>query len=151
MTTRSEMVFSNDRSSAIEAVNATREGRGWCNVTRVVVDDEPDLKVNFFGLSTNKGVAVASFVPSAARHGVRQPSSLGLLHSRGRLGTERIDGLLNGAPYVIRQDHSQRGLLLDVPEDESDERVLNVMCSMTDAMCDFESTDNWRLTLFLLD
>jgi hypothetical protein len=150
VTTRSEMVFSNDRSGAIEAINSTSAGRGWCNVTRVVVEDVAQLKVNFFGLWVNKGVAVATFVPSVARHGVAQPSSLGLLHSRGRLGVERINELLDGAPYIIRQDHSQRGLLLDVPEDEPAERVVNVMCTVTDALCDYEATDDWRLTLFLI-
>jgi hypothetical protein len=40
--------------------------------------------------------------------------------------------------------------LLDVPEDEPAERVVNVMCTVTDALCDYEATDDWRLTLFLI-
>jgi hypothetical protein len=120
-------------------------------VTPVVVEDVPELKVNFFGLWVNRGVVVASFVPSAPRHGVDQPSSLGLLHSRGRLGVERISELLAGAPYVVRQDHSQRGLLLDVPASESAERVLSVMCTLTAALCDYESTGDWRLALYMLN
>lgn len=151
MTTQSEMVFSGDRTSAITAVDATRAGRGWCNITRVVVEDVPQLRVNFFGLWANKGVAVASFVPMAPRHGVAQSSSLGLLHSRGRLGVGRINELLAGAPYVVRQDHSQRGLLLEVPVGEPAERVVNVMCTMTDALCDYEATGDWRMTIFLID
>jgi hypothetical protein len=88
---------------------------------------------------------------SAPRHGVDQPSSLGLLHSRGRLGVERINELLAGAPYVVRQDHSQRGLLLDVPASDSAERVLSVMCTITGALCDYESTGDWRLALYMLN
>lgn len=149
MTSRSELVFSSERSGAVTAVGMSFAGRGWCNVSRLVIEDVPELKVNFYGLWVNKGVAVASFVPSVPRHGIGRPSSLGLLHSRGRLSVERIDALLNGAPYVVRQNHSQRGLLLDVPEGESAERIVNVMCTMTDSLCDYESTGDWRLTLFL--
>ncbi len=151
VTTRSDIVFSTERSNAIGAVERTASGRGWCNVTPVVVEDVPDLKVNFFGLWVIRGVAVASFVPSAPRHGIDQPSSLGLLHSRGRLGVERINELLAGAPYVVRQDHSQRGLLLDVPASDSAERVLSVMCTITGALCDYESTGDWRLALYMLN
>jgi len=54
---------------------------------------------------------MASFITLPERHGEPQPSSLGLLHSRGRLGRERVGELLGGAPFRIRQDHSQRGLV----------------------------------------
>jgi hypothetical protein len=114
-----------------------------------VLDDVADLKVNVFGLWVNKGVAVASFVTYAPRHGEILPSSLGVLHSRGRLGAERITILLGGAPFTVRQDHSQRGLLLDVPADTSAAKALDVMCSITSSLCEFEMTGGWRLDLYV--
>lgn len=149
MSTRSELQFSDDRDEAIKSVESIASGRGWCNVVPGVVDDVADLKVNIFGLWVNQGVAVASFVTAAPRHGVALPSSLGILHSRGRLGRERITILLGGAPFAIRQDHSQRGLLLDVPADTNAAKVIDLMCSMTASLCDFTMTGSWRMDLYV--
>jgi hypothetical protein len=38
---------------------------------------------------------------------------------------------------VPTQDHSQRGLLLEVRADAPAAQVLNVMCTMTASLCDF--------------
>jgi hypothetical protein len=149
VSTRSELQFSDERGDAIRAVESIASGRGWCNVVPGVVDDVADLKVNVFGLWVNKGVAVASLVTSAPRHGEALASSLGVLHSRGRLSAERITMLLGGAPYSVRQNHSQRGLLLDVPADTPAAKVLEVMCTFTSSLCDYEMTGSWRLDLYL--
>jgi hypothetical protein len=77
------------------------------------------------------------------------PSSLGVLHSLGRLGGERNTSLLGGAPFTVRQDHSQRGLLLEVRADAPAAQVLNVMCTIAASPCDFELTGNWRLDLYV--
>ena len=149
MSTRSQLQFSDERTEAIRFIESISSGKGWCNVVPGVVEDVADLKVNVFGLWVNKGVAVASFVTSAPRHGEVLPSSLGVLHSRGRLGADRITILLGGALFTVRQNHSQRGLLLDVPADASAAKVLDVMCSMTASLCDFEMTGSWRLDLYV--
>ncbi len=149
MSLRSQLRFSSDRTEAIEAIESIASGRGWCNVVPDVVDDVPDLKVNFFGLWANQGASMASFITSPPRHGEPQPSSLGVLHSRGRLGIERITSLLGGAPFKVQQDHSQRGLLLEVPAGTPAGRVLDVMCTMTASLCDYEMTGNWRLDLYV--
>ena len=49
----------------------------------------------------------------------------------------------------MRQDHNQRGLLLDVEPDTPATIVLNVMCSMTADLCDYELTGSWRMDLFV--
>ena len=149
MSTRSQFQFSTDRSEALRAIESIASGRGWCNVVPRVVDDVADLRINFTGLWANQGVVKASFVTSPPRHGEVQPSSLGVLHSRGRLGSERITSLLSGAPFTVRQDHTQRGLLLEVPADTPAAQVLEVMCTMTESLCDFEMTGDWRLDLYV--
>jgi hypothetical protein len=58
---------------------------------------------------------------------------------------------LNGAPFVTRQDHNQRGLLLDVAPTTPSEQVLEVMCNLTSELCDYELTGTWRLDLFTRD
>jgi hypothetical protein len=143
------ITFSTERSRALAAIDAVGEGRGWCNVSPNVEEEVPDMKVNYFGLRLNKGVTVASYVTAPARHGVAQPSTLGVLHSRSRLGRERIAQMLAGAPFTVRQDHNTRGLLLDVPVGTSSERVLTVMCDLTETLCDYDFTGTWTLSEFL--
>ncbi len=115
MNVRSEIHFDEDRGPASLAIETIGDGKGWCNVVPLVSEDVPDLRVNFLGLWSNRGVVMSSFITVAPRHDQAQASSLGVLHSRGRLGRERIESMILGAPFRIRQDHNQRGLLLDVP------------------------------------
>jgi len=141
--------FSSDREQAIDAMGSVASGRGWCNVTPEVEEDVDEMKVNYFGLRFNKGVIVASYVTSAPKKGVDQPSTLGLLHSRGRLGRERINSLLAGAPFTIKQDHNSRGLLLSVPASAPPSQVLNVMCTLTEELCDYQFMGFWTLAHFV--
>jgi hypothetical protein len=149
MTEPTVLTFSEDRTAAVAALDGVGEGRGWCNVAPVVEEEVADMKVNYFGLRLNKGVTVASFVTAVPRRGVAQPSTLGVLHSRSRLGKERIAAMLDGAPFVTKQDHNTRGLLLEVPVATSSALVLTVMCSLTEALCDYDFTGRWTLSQFL--
>ncbi len=149
MTVPTLITFSQDREAALAALDAVSAGRGWCNVSPNVEEEVPDMKVNYFGLRLNKGVTIASFVTAPARHGTVPPSTLGVLHSRSRLGAERIAVLLAGAPFTVRQDHNTRGLLLEVPASTSAEQVLTVMCTLTEALCDYDFTGSWTLSRFL--
>lgn len=149
MNDHSELHFSDDREVAVGAIESIVLGKGWCNVVPDVLDDVPDRQVYALGLWSNRGVAMASFITLPDRRGERRPSSLGLLHSRGRLGRERVASLLNGAPFRTRQDHTQRGLLLEVPVGTPSRQVLDVMCSLTSSLCDYEMTGSWRLDTYL--
>lgn len=149
MSTPTVLIFSDDRAAALAALDGVGDGRGWCNVSPVVEEEVADMKVNYFGLRLNKGVTVASFVTVLPRRGVAQPSTLGVLHSRSRLGKERIATMLNGAPFVITQDHNTRGLLLEVPVGTPSSQVLTAMCSLTEALCDYDFTGRWTMSQFL--
>jgi len=149
VSTRSEIDFASDRDEAERAVESIESGKGWCNVVPDVVGDVPDVTMNSFGLWLNKGVTMATFVTYAPRLQVAQPSTIGVLHTRGRLGAERISELLGRAPFTVRQDHTQRGLLLEVPTDTSAHQVLDLMCSLTQSLCDYDQTGRWRMDLYL--
>jgi hypothetical protein len=149
MTTPTLISFSTERTRAVAAIDAAGAGRGWCNLSPDVEEEVADMKVNYFGLRLNKGVVVASYVTAPPRRGVPQPSTLGVLHSRSRLGRERIALMLGGAPFTIRQDHNTRGLLLEVPVDAPAAQVLTVMCTLTESLCDYEFKGSWTLSEFL--
>jgi hypothetical protein len=146
---KSQLSFSDDRSEALRAIDSISGGHGWCNVVPGVTEDVKDLTMNGFGLWVSSGVCVASFVTEMPRRGTDQPSSLGLLHTRHRLGRERIATLIGNAPFNVRQDHTQRGLLLDVPPATTADVVLEVMCTLTAHLCDYDLTGSWRLDLFM--
>ena len=74
MSVRSELHFSSDRDGPVAAIDSISSGAGWCNVIPDVVDDVPDLQVNFLGLWSNRGVAMASFITLPERHGEPKPS-----------------------------------------------------------------------------
>jgi hypothetical protein len=147
VTKKTRLYFNEDRRDAILALDSIAEGRGWCNVLPRVAEDVPDIKVNFIGW-TNHGITEATFVTSPPRNGAPQTSSLGVLHGHGRLGKDRIKELLNGAAFPIKQDHSQRGILLIVPPTTLSSDVLEVMCSLTSQLCEYELTGGWRLELY---
>jgi len=149
MTARSQLEFSTNVAAALAALDSVAGGKGWCNVVPRVVEDVPDHKVNFGGLWVNKGVVEVSFVTAPPRHGQVQPSTLGVLHTRGRLGRDRIASLLDGADFALLQDHNQRGLLLGVPAATPSSEVLDVMMSFGSALCDYEMTGIWRMDLYL--
>ena len=148
MSTKSELRFSADRSMAVAALELIDGGQGWCNVVPVTVDDVPDLKINVSGLWLNRGAPVASLVTQSSRRGEAQPSTLGVLHSQGRLRAERIRSLLNGEQFRTLQDHNQRGLLLEVPVGTPPARVLDLMASMTATLCEFDVTGDWRMDTY---
>jgi len=148
--TRNALEFSSDRDGALDALTSIAAGRGWCNVTPIVRDDDVgEHRVNALGLWITRGVPVATYLTAPARKGIDQPSTLGLLHSRGRLGHENITKLIGDAPFPIKQDHRQRGLLLEVPFETSVELVLDVMCTLTEAVNDYEFTGSWQMVRYL--
>jgi len=149
LTTQRVIEFADDPTPAVAAIEGIADGRGWCNLTPEVDASEVDvLTPSVFSLRVKRGAPVASLVTSPPRKGERRPASLGVLHTRGRLGRARIDQLLGETRFAVRQDHTQRGLLLEVPPETSSSTVLDVMRSVLGALCDYDITGKWRLEVF---
>lgn len=149
MRTHRLLEFKEDTGPAVEAIGGIADGRGWCNLTPEVDANDVDvLTPSVFSLRVKQGAPVASLVTAPPRRGERRPGTLGILHTRGRLGRDRIAVLLDGEHFAVRQDHTQRGLLLEVPPDTPAARLLQVMCSALGLLCDYERTGAWRLDVF---
>lgn len=149
MTSRRQLEFAGDRAGAVEAIASIADGKGWCNLTPEIDSTEVEvLSVSVFSLRTKRGSPVATLVTSPPRKGIARAGTLGVLHTRGRLGSDRINTLLNGAPFLLRQDHTQRGLLLEVPGDADPSTVLAIMTSLLTGLCEYRMTGNWRLDVF---
>lgn len=149
MTTHRLVEFADDATPAVTAIEGIADGRGWCNLTPEVDASDVDvLTPSVFSLRVKHGAPVASLVTSPPRKGERRPATLGVLHTRGRLGKARIDELLDGAAFAVRQDHTQRGLLLEVPPETPSSTLLDVMRSVLSVLCDYERTGKWRLDVY---
>jgi hypothetical protein len=141
--------FADDTASAEQALDDIADGKGWCNLTPEVDGREVEvLTPSVFSLRVKRGAPVASFVTSPPRKGERRAGTLGILHTRGRLGKERLAQLLDGDGFSVRQDHTQRGLLLDVPPETPTPQVLEVMRTLLSSLCDYERTGKWRLDVY---
>ena len=149
MTTQRLVAFRDDHAEALSAIDEVADGKGWCNLTPEVADDDVDvLSVNVLSLRVKKGAPVASYVTSPPKRGERRPSTLGVLHTRGRLGKDRIAELLGPATFTVKQDHQQRGLLLEVPPGAPAVTVLGAMQQLLEGLCDYERTGRWRLDVY---
>ncbi|HUD68647.1 MAG TPA: hypothetical protein VMQ40_00245 [Acidimicrobiales bacterium] len=149
MTTHRQLEFADEQAGAIEAIASIANGKGWCNLTPEIDSTDIEvLSVSVFSLRTKRGSPVATLVTSPPRKGIPRAGTLGVLHTRGRLGAARIESMLNGVAFPIRQDHTQRGLLLEVPGEVDPATVLTVMTSVLADLCDYRRTGNWRLDVF---
>jgi hypothetical protein len=149
VTSHRQLEFADEPAGAIEAIADIAGGKGWCNLTPEIDSTEVEvLSVSVFSLRTKRGSPVATLVTSPPRKGSPRAGTLGVLHTRGRLGATKIESLLNGASFGIRQDHTQRGLLLEVPPDTAPATVLGVMTSLLSGLCDYQRTGKWRLDIF---
>ncbi len=149
MTTKRTREFVDDDEAAIEDLEGIAAGRGWCSLTpEVRADDVEVLAPSVFALRTRRGAPLATYVTAPPRRGQPQPATLGVLHTRGRLGSERIAALLGGVPLALRQDHQQRGLLFEVPPGTPARSILSVMRQFLESLCDYDRTGRWRLEVY---
>lgn len=149
MTTKRQFEFSEDTAAALDAIDAIAAGRGWCNVSpEVSADDVTVLAPSVFSLRAGYGAPVATYVTLAPKPAERRAGTLGVLHMQRRLGAQRIAELLDGERFAVRQDHNNRGLLLDVPLDTTSRVVLAVTLRLLAGLCDFERTGRWRMDVF---
>jgi len=151
VTSRSEFLFTSDRSVPLDALRTISSGTGWCNVIPRVSEDVASLTPNVLQLFVKKGAPVATYVPAIPKRGLQAPASLGVLHTHHKLPDDVVASILDGAPFTLRQNHNQRGLLFNVPVGSDPEQILTVMCTAVDLLCDYEREDGWRFELFLRD
>ena len=144
------LTFSEDRRGALEELERIEDGSGWVNVSAMVEEDVEPLRVNVWGLRSYRGVAVATWVPAEPREGPPQApaSTLGILHSRGRLGPDALREIFGSTPIRPTQDHPSRGVLADVPPGTSLDIVLDTLCRAAMSLCDYTTTGRWRLERF---
>ncbi|HEV2427176.1 MAG TPA: hypothetical protein VGS61_03015 [Acidimicrobiales bacterium] len=148
MTSSTRLFIGEDRDPAIDEVASIGGGRGWCNLSPRVVEDVSPVRVNVFGLWANRGTPIATYLTNAPRAGEAVPSTIGVLHTRGRLPADYVTSLIADSPLRVAQNHTQRGLLLEAPADVDPSIVLDRMCRVVRDLCEYTLAEGFFLEVF---
>lgn len=106
--------------SFMEELAARGDGRGWLNL-QPWVEDEDHLPASPLGRmfsSLGPAVPVATWVPAHRRGRSLVPGTVGISHAAGRFAASRLaeGGVDVPASWVVRQDHTRRGLVFELPD-----------------------------------
>lgn len=148
MSTPTSLVLTEDRGPVLAELASIAGGVGWCNVSPRVVEDVDPVRVNVFGLWANRGTPIATYLTNAPKKGEPVASTIGVLHTRGRLKPDYLRDLVAGTPLRVVQNHAQRGLLLEAPADLDVGVVLDVMCRAARELCEHTLAGGFVVTLY---
>jgi hypothetical protein len=132
----------------------TDAGDGWINlVPRTPEGNERPTALGFFALFSGggSGTTMCTWIPATpSRRGPSGPS-LGITHVAGRRVAAELGPLGMAIPetWSVEQDHPRRGLILRLPSDEDDGRVLEWALRAADALGGPEPIGRWRADIHL--
>ena len=122
-----------------------RDGTGWIVFEPGFDPDDAPPPSGLFGLFSSKGPAVpdVSWVPGT-------PTEVGIRHGSGPKAVPRLAEVGHPVPdrWVLRQDHSRRGLVLAVPPDEEHERTVRWLLEAATLLTSFPIGDDWRAAVY---
>ena len=106
--------------SCMEDLAVRGDGRGWLNL-QPWVDDEhqpPTSPLGRMFSSLGPAVPVANWVPAHRRGRRAVPGTVGISHAAGRFAVRRLaeGGVAVPASWAVRQDHTRRGLVFELPD-----------------------------------
>ena len=132
----------NDRAVILERMGrlATNK-KGWINLSPALdEDEEPPPRSSTFGLFSGRGpdVPLCTWVPGP-------PVEVGIQHGAGAKAVQALRNLGEPVPdgWRVTQDHSRRGLVVVVPGDVPDERVLDWLLRAGTALASHLKLAGW--------
>jgi hypothetical protein len=146
-----------DLAPVLEAMaELSVERNGWINLQPLTPDDADDASQGgFFGLFSGRGpeVPLCTWSPGERRRRGDQAPSIGIQHGTGPKVANRLAELGRAVPagWSVAQDHSRRGLVLTLPQDEPLPRVLRWLLDAGEALCPVAVTGRWIAEVFRTD
>jgi hypothetical protein len=124
---------------------------GWINVQLDKNREERSATLGFFTLfgGGNPGISMITWIPEAAVENGHRQTSLGIAHTAGRRVTAQPSPVAIPPSWHVKQDHPQRGLVLSIPDDEPNERVLKWALTAMRALSDGTPTGAWSAEVYL--
>ena len=129
-------------------------GAGWMNIEPIVGEvamDEirrsaPPAMVRVFSGRGGK-IPYGTFVPGD--HRKDKLGQVGLEHSAGPRGLQQLRdaGVVLPAGWRMRQDHGKRGIVCDVPRDESPTVIVRWILDASLQLCEIDLTGWWTAVI----
>ena len=129
-------------------------GAGWMNIEPIVGEvamDEirrsaPPAIVRVFSGRGGK-IPFGTFVPGD--HRKDKLGQVGLEHSAGPRGLQQLRdaGVVLPAGWRMRQDHGKRGIVCDVPRDESPDVIVRWILDASLQLCEIDLTGWWTAVI----
>ena len=132
----------NDRAAILERMGRLATSRkGWINLSPALDEgEEPPPRSSTFGLFSGRGpdVPLCTWVPGP-------PVEVGIQHGAGAKAVQALRNLGEPVPdgWRVTQDHSRRGLVVVVPGDAPDERVLDWLLRAGTALASHLKLAGW--------
>lgn len=127
---------------------------GWLNLQPAVDSSlEPEAyRSGLFGFLSASGppVPVCTWAPRDRGRDHSAPVSIGVQHGSGPKAARRLEeqGLVLGTGWVVLQDHPRRGLVVSVPREEDDDRVLRWLLDAGRLLSSVPLAGTWRAAFY---
>jgi hypothetical protein len=130
-------------------------GDGWINLLPGIVEgavevDPPTGLFAFFG-TRQAPVTMATVMPAHLEQRHVEGMSVGLMHPTGARAIARLAeaGVTVPNGWVVRQDHTRRGLVLRTSPDAAPADIVGWCVRAGTALCRAEMTGQWQAVVYL--
>lgn len=133
--------------SCMEDLAVRGDGRGWINLQPWVEDQDrpPTSPLGRMFSSLGPAVPMATWVPGHARGRSRVPGTVGISHAAGRFAVRRLAerGVEVPPAWTVRQDHTRRGLVFELPDGAGASDVLGFVLAAMEVLSGVEIDGRW--------
>ncbi|MDE0653335.1 MAG: hypothetical protein OXI26_06760 [bacterium] len=133
--------------SCMEDLAARGDGRGWLNLQPWVEDEDrpPTSPLGRMFSSLGPVVPLATWVPQHRRGRSVVRGTVGISHATGRFAVRRLaDGGLEVPPaWAVRQDHTRRGLVFELPDAVGAGEILAFLLAALEVLSGVETDGRW--------
>lgn len=155
-----EIEFVPSDTGRVEAQMARLAGArsGWINLLPGVEADDPDAgdephrpsPVSALFGPAQSPVTMVTWVPASGGGRARDVVKVGIMHPRGRHAATRLAelGLAVPAGWQVRQDHSRRGLIVEVPADVPHGEVLEWALRAGELLAAARLSGSWQARVY---
>ncbi len=131
----------------MEDLAARGDGKGWLNLQPWVDDADrpPDSPLGRMFSARGPAIPLATWVPQHRRGRREIPATLGIAHMTGRFAVRRLaeHGVEVPAAWVIRQDHTRRGLVFELPSGVGAAAVLAFLMAASTVLSGVQADGRW--------
>lgn len=133
--------------SCMEDLAARGDGRGWLNLQPWVEDEDrpPTSPLGRMFSSLGPAIPLATWVPPHRRGRSTVPGTIGISHATGRFAVRRLAerGVDVPPAWVVRQDHTRRGLVFEVPGGAGITDILRFLLAALEVLSGVETDGRW--------